>query len=66
MKLHHIGIVCSESDINKFFFRPKKKFVYNDRVQKNMAKHALIGLTSSASNDVYEEQISLALGIRNI
>lgn len=35
MKLHHIGIVCSESDIKKFFFRPKKKFVYNDNVQKN-------------------------------
>ena len=35
MKLHHIGIVCNESDINKFFFRPKKKFIYNDKIQKN-------------------------------
>jgi hypothetical protein len=38
----------------------------NDRVMKNMAKHALLGLTSSASNDIYEEQISLALGLKNI
>lgn len=35
MKLHHIGIVCNESDINKFFFKPKKKFIYNDKLQKN-------------------------------
>jgi len=35
VKLHHIGIVCDESDINKFFFRPKKKFIYDDNVQKN-------------------------------
>ena len=35
MKLHHIGIVCNESDINKFFFKPKKKFIYNDKFQKN-------------------------------
>ncbi len=35
MKLHHIGIVCNESDINKFFFRPKKKYIYHDNFQKN-------------------------------
>ena len=35
MKLHHIGIVCAESDISKFFFRPRKKFIYHDKVQKN-------------------------------
>ena len=35
MKLHHIGIVCNETDINKFFFKPKKKFIYNDKVQNN-------------------------------
>ena len=35
MKLHHIGIVCDESDINKFIFRPKKKNIYFDNVQNN-------------------------------
>ena len=35
MKLHHIGIVCLESDINKFFFSPKKKHIYYDKIQKN-------------------------------
>lgn len=35
MKLHHIGIVCNESDMNKFFFRPKKKFIYHDKLQQN-------------------------------
>jgi hypothetical protein len=35
VKLHHIGIVCNESDINKFFFKPKKKFIYNDKIQNN-------------------------------
>ena len=28
MKIHHIGFVCRENDINKFFFSPKKKFIY--------------------------------------
>ena len=35
MKLHHIGIVCEESDVEKFFFKPKKKFVYHDNFQHN-------------------------------
>ena len=35
MKLHHIGIVCNETDIRKFFFRPKKKFIYIDKLQNN-------------------------------
>ena len=35
MKLHHIGIVCSEKDINKFFFKPKKKYIYHDKIQNN-------------------------------
>ena len=35
MKLHHIGIVCNENDMNKFFFKPKKKFIYNDKIQNN-------------------------------
>ena len=35
MKLHHIGIVCDESDVKKFFFKPKKKFVYHDNFQHN-------------------------------
>ena len=35
MKLHHIGIVCNETDMNKFFFKPKKKFIYNDKIQNN-------------------------------
>lgn len=35
MKLHHIGIVCNESDIDKFFFKPKKKFIYHDKFQHN-------------------------------
>lgn len=35
MKLHHIGIVCNETDINKFFFKPKKKNIYYDKVQQN-------------------------------
>lgn len=35
MKLHHIGIVCDEMDINKFIFRPKKKNIYFDNVQNN-------------------------------
>ena len=35
MKLHHIGIVCNESDIKKFYFKPKKKYVYNDDFQNN-------------------------------
>jgi len=43
MKLHHIGIVCLEKDIKKFFFSPKKKYIYNDRVQKNKI---IIGLSN--------------------
>tara|TARA_E500000178_G_C16896429_1_gene696005 strand:- start:424 stop:825 length:402 start_codon:yes stop_codon:yes gene_type:complete len=35
VKLHHIGIVCNETDMNKFFFKPKKKFIYNDKIQNN-------------------------------
>ena len=35
MKIHHIGFVCRENDINKFFFSPKKKFIYVDKVQNN-------------------------------
>jgi hypothetical protein len=35
VKLHHIGIVCNETDIRKFFFRPKKKFIYIDKLQNN-------------------------------
>lgn len=35
MKLHHIGIVCSEKDIEKFFFKPKKKNIYHDKIQNN-------------------------------
>ena len=35
MKLHHIGIVCNESDIKKFYFKPQKKNVYNDDFQNN-------------------------------
>jgi hypothetical protein len=35
MKLHHIGIVCSESDINKFIFSTKRKHIYYDKIQKN-------------------------------
>ncbi len=35
MKLHHIGIVCKENQINKFYFKPKKKFTYYDKVQNN-------------------------------
>lgn len=34
-KLHHIGIVCAEKDINKFVFKPKKRRVYNDKNQNN-------------------------------
>ena len=35
MKLHHIGIVCSEKDIKNFFFKPKKKNIYYDKIQNN-------------------------------
>ena len=35
MKLHHIGIVCQEKEINEFYFKPKKKFIYKDRKQNN-------------------------------
>ena len=35
MKLHHIGIVCSETDIDRFIFKPKKKYVYFDNHQNN-------------------------------
>ena len=35
MKLHHIGIVCKENQIDKFYFKPKKKFTYYDKVQNN-------------------------------
>tara|TARA_X000000950_G_scaffold289004_1_gene409029 strand:- start:3526 stop:3924 length:399 start_codon:yes stop_codon:yes gene_type:complete len=35
VKIHHIGIVCKEKDIDKYFIKPKKKFVYNDRNQNN-------------------------------
>lgn len=37
-----------------------------DKYMKHMAEHALIGLTSAASNDIYEKHISLALGLKNI
>ena len=43
MRLHHIGIVCLEKDINNFFFSPKKKYIYNDKVQKNKI---IIGLNN--------------------
>ena len=43
MKLHHIVIVCLEKDIKKFFFSPKKKYIYNDKVQKNKI---IIGLSN--------------------
>ena len=35
MKLHHIGFVCYEKDLNNFFFSPKKRFTYFDKIQKN-------------------------------
>ncbi len=35
MKLHHIGIVCSEVDIRKFIFKPQKKNIYYDKIQNN-------------------------------
>ena len=35
MKIHHIGIVCKENEIGRFFFNLKKKFVYKDLNQKN-------------------------------
>ncbi|MDC1162745.1 VOC family protein [Candidatus Pelagibacter sp.] len=50
MKLHHIGFVCHESDIDKFCFSPKKKFTYKDKVQKNKI---IIGL-SNLDNLWYE------------
>ena len=55
MKLHHIGFVCAEKDINKFFFSPKKKFIYFDKVQKNKI---IIGL-SNHDNLWYEFIIPL-------
>tara|TARA_Y100000768_G_C23412678_1_gene422495 strand:- start:59 stop:460 length:402 start_codon:yes stop_codon:yes gene_type:complete len=35
MKIHHIGIVCNKENINNFFFKPKKKFIYTDKNQNN-------------------------------
>lgn len=34
--------------------------------EKRIAKYAILGMTSSASNDIYEEQLSKLLGITNI
>lgn len=35
MKIHHIGIVCKEKDVGRYFNKSKKKFIYNDRNQNN-------------------------------
>ena len=35
MKIHHIGIVAKEKDLSNFYIKPKKKFVYFDKVQSN-------------------------------
>ncbi len=50
MKIHHIGIVCKESDIKKFFFKPKKKYVYHDHKQNNK-----LILEYNAHNDLWIE-----------
>ena len=35
MKIHHIGIVTKEKNLSNLYFRPKKKFVYLDKIQNN-------------------------------
>ena len=52
MKIHHIGIVCKEKDINKFFFSPKKKFIYYDKNQNNK-----LVIEKNPHNDLWMEFI---------
>ena len=52
MKIHHIGIVCKNENINNYFFNPKKKFTYID---KNQNIKLIIG--QNKLNDLWIELI---------
>ena len=52
MKIHHIGIVSKEKDLTNFYLKPKKKFVYLDKIQNNK-----IILEYNNSNNLWMEFI---------
>ena len=52
MKIHHIGIVTKEKNLSNLYFRPKKKFVYLDKIQNNK-----IILEYNKSNNLWMEFI---------
>ena len=50
MKIHHIGIVSKEKDLTNFYLKPKKRFIYLDKIQNNK-----IILEYNKSNNLWME-----------